>query len=708
MSKILDIIFRTRRQGDGIDQTKKGVDGVNDSAEKGKGKAAAWGRAWKDAAGMAGGAIKGALGYFKSLGELGAKSMLAVTAATIGSVREFANFNVGMSRAWTMMSVGREEFRKFRSQVVDLSAELGVAKDQLASGLYQALSASVPKDNVMSFLRTAAEVSIADGSSIEVAVDGMTTVLNAFGIEASKTEEVADKMFKTVMNGKTTFAELATSISQAAPDAQAMGVSLDELLGATATITKQGVGTSTAMVVIRNAMQGLNKELGDGWSKTKSFQEALEEVARKKNYSQNALREIFGAESLKGVNALTGANFGKAIADLKEGKNAAGSLAINMSKVQSETGHWRKLWQTILGYATKFGEEFDTKIKPTVNEVAKKLNEFRQGGTFKGFAEDFAAAAVDFVQKIIAGGATFAETVSALWKRGPAAFSAAFGVAIVELVNLGITTMLELLKANWAIFMALGKAVGSAIMGEVMKLDIPGMEGVRKGAARDALASMSAEEAAAAGLDGRLAGDRKEMLANGTFGGAPLMTRRDVLVDEALKGMSKDKLIELASAGQAGRFSGAVESGRAGTASALENVRASASGALGRISGAATTALGVDTNEIFARNLEMVRGVSGPTAEAAGAPAVFPRTDAQAMEAMRERLGMERKDVVNTRRMGANEGGKFMAKQEEDVAKVEAVIAQLESGNREAWERLHRALEKQKELNAAAIRNLPI
>ena len=248
-------------------------------------------------------------------------------------------------------------------------------------------------------------------------------------------------------------------------------------------------------------------------------------------------------------------------------------------------------------------------------------------------------------------------------------------------------------------------------MGEVMKLDIPGMEGVRKGAARDALASMSAEEAAAAGLDGRLAGNRKEMLANGTFGGAPRMTRRDVLVDEALKGMSKDKLIELASAGQGGRFSAAIESGRAGTASALGNVRNSASGALGRISGAATTALGVDTSEIYARNLEMVRGVSGPTAEAAGAPASLRRTDAQAMQAMRERLGMERKDVANATWMaerGGDAAGEYREKQNEDVAKVEAVIAQLESGNREAWERLHRALEKQKELNAAAIRNLPI
>ena len=137
-----------------------------------------------------------------AMGRIGVKSIKLLTTAAVGltaglagSVREFATFNVGMARAWTMMNTGIAGFKEMRAAVIDLSTELGVAKSELTSGLYQALSAGVPEDNVLEFLSTAAKVSVADGSTIETAVDGITTVLNAWGLEAEHADSVTDKMY---------------------------------------------------------------------------------------------------------------------------------------------------------------------------------------------------------------------------------------------------------------------------------------------------------------------------------------------------------------------------------------------------------------------------------------------------------------------------------------------------------------------------------
>ena len=157
---------------------------------------------------------------------------LAAIAGISFAIREYASFNTQMARAATMMDIASDGFRKMRKDIIAMSGELGIAKKQLSEGLYQALSAGIPKDNVLEFLKIAAKTAITDGSDVAIAVDGITTVLNAFKIPASKAQEVADLLFQTVAKGKTTFAELAASIAIAAPVAASTGLKIEEVTAA--------------------------------------------------------------------------------------------------------------------------------------------------------------------------------------------------------------------------------------------------------------------------------------------------------------------------------------------------------------------------------------------------------------------------------------------------------------------------------------------
>ncbi len=66
-----------------------------------------------------------------------------------------------------------------------MSAELGVAKDELGKGWTLAAGSGVENNEIVRFLRTAAKVAITDGSDIETAIDGMTSVLNAYNYESA-------------------------------------------------------------------------------------------------------------------------------------------------------------------------------------------------------------------------------------------------------------------------------------------------------------------------------------------------------------------------------------------------------------------------------------------------------------------------------------------------------------------------------------------
>lgn len=533
-----------------------------------------------------------------------AKGAGVLTAALAGSVREFATFNVGMARAWTMMDTGVAGFREMRSQVVDLSAELGVAKDQLAKGLYQALSAGVPKDNAISFISTAAKVAVADGSDIETAVDGITTVLNAWGMEADKADEVTDKLFKTVANGKTTFGQLAGSISQAAPVAASMGVSVDELLAGVATLTKQGMPTAQAMTVIRNALTLTNDQLGDGWRTTRTFQEALNEIATTAGNSQQALTKIFGRETVAGISALTGANFSGAASDLEAMSASAGALDGAFGKVSTETSHWPKLWQTIRAYVTDIGGALDTKLRPSIDYVTKALNDFRKGDNFQGFADGMAEAVSGFLERLWAGAMTAVDILKTSWENGPEAMAETVKTVIVEALTLGGTALVEFLRANVNVFMTLGKVVGGAIKSEILTIDIPGIndDKRRQKAAAKSLQSLTYADASELGVN--LFEGLADPSGNRAAGNKILAGDARLIADAVgqRKG-GQDLLAQIAGATSGSEMIAAIAEGRSNFAASAGRLATQAGISMGNIQNTARTTLGINPTGMFNRRM---------------------------------------------------------------------------------------------------------
>jgi TP901 family phage tail tape measure protein len=174
---------------------------------------------------------------------LGALTASLAPAAIIGlgalalgasqSVTQANNLAVGLREVVTLTgqtgSAAEATFGEFTSLVAGLSNEFGIAQSVLTGGLYQALSAGVPQENAFTFMQVASTAAIAGVTNVETAVDGLTTIINAFGLESSDAEAVADSMFAAVKGGKTTFDELATSIFNVGPAAAASVVANLEL-----------------------------------------------------------------------------------------------------------------------------------------------------------------------------------------------------------------------------------------------------------------------------------------------------------------------------------------------------------------------------------------------------------------------------------------------------------------------------------------------
>ena len=139
----------------------------------------------------------------------------AVTAFGVSAVKTFVEFDTGMREVFTLMPELSAEAREaMEEDVKALSEQIAVLPEEVIPALYQAISAGVPQDTVFSFLEIAGKAAIGGVTSLETAVDGLTTVTNAYGSEVISVTEVADIMFTTVKEGKTTFDELSARLFQ--------------------------------------------------------------------------------------------------------------------------------------------------------------------------------------------------------------------------------------------------------------------------------------------------------------------------------------------------------------------------------------------------------------------------------------------------------------------------------------------------------------
>lgn len=201
--------------------------------------------------------------------------IVAVGAALGGLVADAAKFHGSMNEVFTLLpGISQQAMDDMTQQVQDFGVEFGRLPEETVPALYQALSSGVPQDNVFQFLEVATKAAEGGCTDLTVAVDGISSVVNAYGSDVLSAEQASDMMFTTVRLGKTNFEQLSAAIFNCTPTASALGVSFADVSAALATITLKGVPTSVATTQLRAMML----ELGDA---TKGVGQVFQELAGK-------------------------------------------------------------------------------------------------------------------------------------------------------------------------------------------------------------------------------------------------------------------------------------------------------------------------------------------------------------------------------------------------------------------------------------------
>lgn len=126
----------------------------------------------------------------------------AMVALGTVAVLSAAKLQKGIAEVGTLMNKSVSEMGEFSEGVKDIMARTGEETENLTKGLFDLVSAGVDAGKSIEVLGVAADLATAGVTDVSTAVDGMTSILNAFELEADQATDVADQFFQAQKFGK--------------------------------------------------------------------------------------------------------------------------------------------------------------------------------------------------------------------------------------------------------------------------------------------------------------------------------------------------------------------------------------------------------------------------------------------------------------------------------------------------------------------------
>lgn len=193
------------------------------------------------------------------IGNTMSKTVTAPLVAAGSAATKYADeYEGSAAKLQTLVEDGTISMKDMQDRVRKVSDETGISANDTNEAMYQYVSATQDVEGATDGFVISAKASVGGFTDVTTAIDGLTTVMNSYHLKGSDNmSDIADKMLMTQNKGKTTFGELSQYLGQVVSTAYSANMSLDELLGSVATLTANGIQTSSAITGIKAALSNI-------------------------------------------------------------------------------------------------------------------------------------------------------------------------------------------------------------------------------------------------------------------------------------------------------------------------------------------------------------------------------------------------------------------------------------------------------------------
>ena len=281
------------------------------------------------------------------------------------AIKTAADFETAMAKVQTIADTTTVPIDELQQSILDLSDETGVAATDIAEAVYNAISAGQDTADAVKYVETTTKLARAGFTDTASALDLLTSITNAYGLESKDATKISDKLITVQNRGKTTIAQLSTSMGKVIPTASAFGVDLDNISSAYVVMTKNGISTAESTTYLNSMLN----ELGKSGTKAstiikkstgKSFTELMKEgknlgdvlkiVKDEADKNNLSLADMFGS-----------AEAGKAALSLLA--DGGYEFSDSLQAIQSSAGATQQAFETVSNTSTAKFNETVNKLK---------------------------------------------------------------------------------------------------------------------------------------------------------------------------------------------------------------------------------------------------------------------------------------------------------------------------------------------------------
>ena len=207
---------------------------------------------------------------------------VAITGAGAASTVLASDFETSMAKLATIADTSKLSTDAMRAQILEVSNQYGISAGNIAEATYSAISAGQDTEKAVQFVADSMQLAKAGFTDSATSIDTLTTIMNAYGDASGSAADISNRLITAQNLGKTTVAELGSSMGKVIPTAAMYGVNLDNLASAYVTTTKNGIATAESTTYINGMLNELGKSgstVSDTLKKKtgKSFKELMDD-----------------------------------------------------------------------------------------------------------------------------------------------------------------------------------------------------------------------------------------------------------------------------------------------------------------------------------------------------------------------------------------------------------------------------------------------
>jgi TP901 family phage tail tape measure protein len=178
---------------------------------------------------------------FQALGDLGKVVTgfgLAVGAGLAGAVKSAADFDTAIRKAGAIAGASAKELGDMKAAALDLGATTSKSAKEVANAMTELAAKGFDANQTIAAMPGIIKAAEASGEDLALVSDTVTSALNAFRMEASEANKVADIMTMTANKSAAGIGDMQYAFKYAAPAAAQLGISMEELAAATGIMAK--------------------------------------------------------------------------------------------------------------------------------------------------------------------------------------------------------------------------------------------------------------------------------------------------------------------------------------------------------------------------------------------------------------------------------------------------------------------------------------